>query len=64
MANTEQKYKTPEVQVEQEVIDYIQYGYSDAVVEKMLDDLYEKYGRKPTFKEMETALDNRADSWQ
>ena len=64
MANTEQKYKTPEVQVEQEVIDYIEYGYSDAVVEKMLDDLYEEHGRKPTFKEMETALDNRADGWQ
>jgi len=62
MANI--KKETPEVQVEQEVIDFIQYGYSDAVVEKMLDDLYEEFGREPTFKEMETALDNRADGWQ
>jgi|TARA_R110002020_G_scaffold272977_1_gene488011 hypothetical protein len=64
MANTQQKYKNSDVQVEQEVKDYIQYGYSDAVVEKMTDDLYEEFGREPTFKEMETALDNRADGWQ
>ena len=61
MANTQE---TPEVQIPSEVDSYIQHGYSDAVVEEMLDGLYEEFGREPTFKEIETALDNRADGWQ
>jgi hypothetical protein len=61
MANTQE---TPEVQVEQEVIDFIKYGLSEDVVERMMDDLYEEYNREPTYKEIATALDSREDGWQ
>ena len=59
MANT-----SPETQVESEVIAYTQLGTSDAVTERMLDELFEEFGRQPTAKEMGDALDNRADGHQ
>lgn len=64
MANTQENPEVQEEQVEQEVIDFIQYGYSEEVIERMVEDLYDEYGREPSFKEMQTALDNRADGWQ
>jgi hypothetical protein len=64
MENTQETPEVQEEQVEQEVIDFIQYGYSEEVIERMVEDLYDEYGREPSFKEMQTALDNRADGWQ
>ena len=64
MANTQETPEVQEEQVEQEVINFIQYGLSEDVVERMLDDLYDIHNREPSYKEMETYLDNRADGWQ
>jgi hypothetical protein len=59
MANT-----TPETQVESEVIDYTRLGFSEAVMEKMLDDLYEEFGREPTPRELVIALNQRPTGYQ
>lgn len=59
MANT-----TPETQVESEVIDYNTLSLSEAEVEKMLDDLYEEFGREPTPRELAIAFNQRPTGYQ
>jgi hypothetical protein len=59
MANT-----TPETQVESEVIDYNTLSLSEAEVEKMLDDLYEEFGREPTPRELTIAFNQRPTGYQ
>lgn len=55
------KEETP---IESEVIAYEKFNFSEAVMERMLDELFEEYDREPTAKEMGDALDNRADGHQ
>ena len=59
MANT-----TPETPIESEVIAYEQLNFSEAVMERMLDELFEEYGREPTRRELDIALNQRPTGHQ
>ena len=43
-----------------EFLDHIEYGYSESVIEEISEGLYEEYGRDPSVKEMNEAIEARS----